>query len=180
VLVAHHSPSDVPFLNAYLGNPRFHAFYSTVQLLGVGFSATTSEHDRHNKLDSQVEIIKHDTNDTTIDLSEDITQHVVHLQSLLRAPCENNWQQEYTSWHTRLGHLSHAHLQKLVTQGVLPKQFAQCKPPVCPACLFAKQTKRPWRHKGKQDHSLRSLADSHPGSLTFSDQMYSSTPGLIA
>jgi hypothetical protein len=134
VLVAHHSPSDVPFLNAYLGNPRFNAFYSTVQLLGVGLSATTSEHDRHNKLDSQVEIVKHDTNDTTIDLSKDITQHVVHLQSLLRAPRENNRQQEYISWHTRLGHLSHAHLQKLVTQGVLLKQFAQCKPPVCPAC----------------------------------------------
>jgi hypothetical protein len=97
VLIAHPSPSDIPFLNAYLGNPRFNAFYSTVQLFGVGFTATTSEHDRNNNLDSPVEIMNHATNDTTIDLSEDITKHVSHLQSLLRAPCENIRQQEYLS-----------------------------------------------------------------------------------
>jgi hypothetical protein len=108
VLVAHTYPSDVPFLNAYLGNPRFNAFYSTVQLFRVGFSATSSEHDRNNNLDSLVEFMKHDTNDTAIDLSEDITKHVAHLQSLLRAPHENIRQQEYLSWHNWLGHLSHA------------------------------------------------------------------------
>jgi hypothetical protein len=147
VIVPHPFPSDVPFLNAYLGNPRFNAFYSVVQLLGVGLSATTnslqnnngkSDHSQH---DSSVEGVRNDSKESSIDLSEDITQHVLHLQSVLRAPHENLWQQEYVSWHNQLGHLSHAHLQKLVIQGVLAKHFAQCKPPVCPACLFAKQTK---------------------------------------
>jgi hypothetical protein len=176
VTVPHPSPLDVPFLNAYLGNPRYNAFYSAVQLLGVGFSATTS----NLQHDSECGDHSLHGSDSTIDLNEDITQHVHHMQSLLHAPRENIRQQEYISWHNRLGNLSHAHLQQLVSQGVLPKHFAQCKPPVCPACLFAKQTKWPWRHKGKQEHSLRSFAHLRPGSLTFCDQMYSSTPGLVA
>jgi hypothetical protein len=50
---------------------------------------------------------------------------------------------------------------------------------MCPACLFAKQTKRQWRHKGSGSHSLRNSAKGSPGSLAFADQMISSTPGLI-
>jgi hypothetical protein len=133
VIVPHPSPPDVPFLNAYLGNPRFNAFYSVVQLLGVGLSATTDNLQNNNEKigssqhGSHVDIMDNNSSEPTIDLSEDITQHVLHLQSLLRAPRENIRQQEYVLWHNRLGHLSHAHLQKLVTQGVLPKPFSQYK-----------------------------------------------------
>jgi hypothetical protein len=36
-----------------------------------------------------MEIMKNENNDSTIDLSEDITQHIIHLQYLLHAPREN-------------------------------------------------------------------------------------------
>lgn len=80
---------------------------------------------------------------------------------------------------SQVGHLSHAHLQELVKQVKLPKCFQSCAHPICPACLFAKQTKRQCRYKGNRNHRLRDLAKRQPGSLAFADQMVSSTPGLI-
>jgi len=71
------------------------------------------------------------------------------------------------------------HLQELAKQGKLPQCFHSYSPPVCPACLFAKQTRQKWHHKGSGSHILRALAPREPGGLAFADQMVSSTPGLI-
>jgi hypothetical protein len=95
------------------------------------------------------------------------------------APLQSDKQREYTLWHYRLGHLPHSKLQELVTLGKLPLRFKQCTPPICPACLFAKQTRTKWCHKNDRSRSLRDLAASTSGSLTFADQMVSTTPGLI-
>ncbi len=90
-------------------------------------------------------------------------------------------QRDYADWHHRLGHLSHAHFQELAKQGKISKHFQSCTPPDCPACLFAKQTNGNGikNHKDSHSHSLRALATHQPGSFAFTDQMVSSTPGLI-
>jgi len=73
----------------------------------------------------------------------------------------------------------HSKLHELVSLGKLPIWFKQCTPPICPACLFAKQTRRKWRHKNDTSRSLQDLAVNTPGSLTFADQMVSTTTGLV-
>jgi hypothetical protein len=153
VTIHHHSPMDVPFLEAYLGNPSFNALYSVVQLLHVGFSALT---DGQVPITAQVAATSESESDNPIpvDLNQDISNHILHMKSLLCAPRENSRQKEYLSWHNRLGHMSHTRLQELMMQGFLPKYFSQCTLPVCPSCLFAKQTKRPWHYKGQQGKSL--------------------------
>lgn len=88
-------------------------------------------------------------------------------------------QLEYNQWHNRLGHLSRSQMQELVKQGKLPKCLLDCQAPVCPACLFPKQTKCPWQHKNSNGHGLRSLVDAHPGSLTFAYQMITATTGKL-
>lgn len=201
VTVPHPSPSDVPFMRAQLGAPKYRAFYSLCAMAQSSLADQTnynttrssvgSHHGYHAtelNMDgdtSRPSVI--DTNDTLIvdqaselDLNDALDQNIDHLRSLLRHPMTSPKQLEYQSWHHRLGHLSHSQMQDLVKQGKLPKQFLTCKAPVCPACLFAKQVKRSWRHKNSSGHHLRSLAQPFPGSLTFADQMISTTPGLIA
>jgi hypothetical protein len=128
--------------------------------------------EKYNNPDRPIEASAHDVN-------KHLDETVRHMRSLLRHPRQNATQCDYTSWHYKLGHLSHSQLQLLIKQGKLPKCFHNCDPPVCPACLFAKQSKRQWRQKGPY-HNLRSLDKGVPGSLTFADQMISTTPdGLI-
>ena len=81
--------------------------------------------------------------------------------------------------HYKVGHLPMRKIQVMAQQGQLPKQFAKCEIPLCSACLYAKQTRRPWRGKPSKhgnDHSHQ-LA---PGDVISVDQMVSPTPGLIA
>jgi hypothetical protein len=87
-------------------------------------------------------------------------------------------QQEYLSWHYRLGHLSHSQMQELAKQGKIPKRLVECSHVKCPACIFAKQTKWAWRTKGKRK-SIRRKEHNVPGAYTSVDQMESSTPGLV-
>ncbi len=166
----HSTPSGVPFLRAYVGNPTRQALYN------VCFLA----HNCSNPVDDGSNVQDLSPLDPMLpDINEHIDGSIDHIRSLLRHPIQSDKQREYTNWHHKLGHLSHAHLQELVKLGKLPQRYRSCTPPVCPAFLFAKQTKRKWRHKGGGSHSLRGLAKPEPGSLTFADQMVSSTPGLI-
>jgi hypothetical protein len=80
--------------------------------------------------------------DEAADFSQDLDASIQHICTLMHAPLLSEKQQEYTLWHYSLGHLSHSKLQELVTLGRLPLKFKNCTPPICPACLFVKQTRR--------------------------------------
>lgn len=114
-----------------------------------------------------------------IDVSKHMDVTISHVHRLLCHPIQSDKQWDNSAWHYWLGHLSHASLQELIKQGRLPLHYKSCTPPICPACLFDKQTKRPWHHKGGSSHSLRDLAPQHPSGFIFADQLVSSKPGLI-
>jgi GAG-pre-integrase domain len=55
---------------------------------------------------------------------------------------------ELMYWHQRLYHMPMTRCQKLGALGVLPTRIAKSKIPLCPACVFGKMTRKPWKHKG--------------------------------
>ena len=67
-------------------------------------------------------------------------------------------QRELLKWHNKLGHRGFDHLQDLARQGILPKQIANVEHPMCPACKFGAQTKRP-AGSGKLDDGLLSRSE---------------------
>ena len=87
-------------------------------------------------------------------------------------------EQDDLSKHNSLSHLSHTGMQLLVKTGRLPARYRNCKPPACPACIFATQHRTPWRTKGKLHH-IRRENDTQPGDCTSTDQMESSVLGLV-
>ena len=64
-------------------------------------------------------------------------------------------------------------------QGILPKQFAKCDTPLCSACLYAKQTRRPWRQNPLK-HKPNNETNLTPSEVVSVDQMVSPTPGFVA
>ena len=84
---------------------------------------------------------------------------------------------ELLQWHYKLGHAPFKLLQRMATQGDLPKRLATVIPPFCAACRYGKQTKRPWRTKGLQGH-IRTT--TQPGHVVSVDQLESTTPGFVA
>ncbi len=49
---------------------------------------------------------------------------------------------------------------------------------MCPACLYVKQKRRPWRHKGTDSTKEKNKA-MRPGQFVSCDQLISGTPGLV-
>jgi hypothetical protein len=173
MMLQHSTPSGVPFLRAYVGSPKHQAFYNICYLAHNCSTLDSTASESNDTQDS-------DNPEQDIDVNEHMDETINHVCSLLRHPIQSEKQRDYTTWHHKLGPLSQAYLQELVKQGKLPQRFHTCTPPICPACLFAKETKCPWHHKGGSSHSLRALAACNPGSLAFADQMISSTPGLLS
>ena len=87
-------------------------------------------------------------------------------------------EREFMTIHHKLKHLPERYLHRLAEQGVIPKKFAKIKLPPCPACIFGKQHKRPWRSRGKQKN-IRKDGQIHPGDGTSVDQLESRHPGLV-
>ena len=67
-------------------------------------------------------------------------------------PTKLNPSDELLRWHYKLGHAPFKLLQRMASQGDLPRRLATVIPPFCAACKYGKQTKRPWRTKGPQGH----------------------------
>jgi hypothetical protein len=84
----------------------------------------------------------------------------------------------FLRWHHRLGHISPRKLRLLAKLGLLPKQLATCRVPLCTSCLFGKATRRPWRGKTTGRQTPKVL--TRPGQCVSIDQLESTTPGLIA
>ena len=86
---------------------------------------------------------------------------------------------EMLKLHYKLRHMPFAKMRTLAQQGNIPKQYANCEVPLCSTCLYAKQTKRPWRQK-PQKQPYKEKYKLTPGEVVSVDQMVSPTPGLIA
>ena len=87
-------------------------------------------------------------------------------------------QREYLRIHSALNHLPHNKMKRLAESNVIPKKFKNMKPPLCAACIFGKQHKRPWRGKGSRNRIRRENHNS-PGACVSTDQLISTVPGLI-
>ena len=83
----------------------------------------------------------------------------------------------FLSWHIKLGHLPFSMLRWLARLGIVPKRLVKCRNLVCPACLYGKQRRRPWRTKEKVERTIKRA--SYPGECVSVDQLISQTPGLI-
>ena len=92
-------------------------------------------------------------------------------------PTKLNPSDELLRWHYKLGHAPFKLLQRIASQGDLPKTLATVIPPFCAACKYVKQTKRPWRTKCPQGH-IRTT--TQPGQVVSVDQLESTTPGFVA
>ena len=69
-------------------------------------------------------------------------------------------------------------MKRLAEQGVIPKKISKIKSPLCAACIFGKQHKRPWRGKGSSG-AIRRDTHASPGAYSSADQLISTVPGLI-
>jgi len=87
--------------------------------------------------------------------------------------------QELLRYHHRFGHISFAKLQNMAKQNIIPRRLAKCQPPTCSACLFAKATRRQWRHK-RRKHWTEKKQVNKPGQVISVDQLISPTPGFVA
>jgi hypothetical protein len=81
-------------------------------------------------------------------------------------------------WHHRLNHITMRKVQTMAEWGLLPRQLAKCKIPVCTSCMFGKAIRKPWRTKPTQ--AIKPQTATAPGKCVSVDQMESTTPGLIA
>ena len=88
-------------------------------------------------------------------------------------------QEEFLSWHNRLGHMPFAQMKRLADRGALPRRFAKVSCPKCASCLFGKQHRRPWRTSKSDGGSIRQANDDAPGKRTSIDQLVSAQPGLV-
>jgi hypothetical protein len=102
--VAHTSPSGVPFLQAYVGNPPHQALYSICNLA-------------HNSLST------------------------LSASTMTSSPSPNSDGQDIADL-GQVPHLATLPPSEDITLGKLPIRFNDCTPPICSACLFAKQTRR--------------------------------------
>ena len=86
-------------------------------------------------------------------------------------------QEEYMHWHIKLGHLSHKRIQQLATQKKLPLRLSKIQPPLCPACIHGKATKKPWRTRAEVKKAPKVV--TKPGECVAVDQLESTTPGFV-
>ena len=89
----------------------------------------------------------------------------------------------YIHWHNKLGHPTNAQMKRMLKTTSLPRRLKAIidKPPICQACQFGKQHRRPWRTKAQPSAISPIKRDQlQPGDCIHIDQMESSTPGFMA
>ncbi len=85
----------------------------------------------------------------------------------------------FLSWHVKLGHAPFRNTCWAVKLGILPSKLEECCNVVCPACLYGKQKRRPWRAKGAAGLQHHIKKATFPGECVSVDQLMSGTPGLV-
>ena len=93
-------------------------------------------------------------------------------------PLTHRDEQLFLSWHLKLGHTPFKNVRWMSKQGLLPPKLQHCRNVVCPACLYGKQRRRPWRYKGETQRKIKKA--TAPGECVSVDQLISGTPGLVA
>ena len=83
----------------------------------------------------------------------------------------------FLRWHYKLIHLSFRKMKALATLGILPTKYRHLESPVCKACQYGKQHRRPWRTKGQQS-KIKPVRV--PGQCVSVDKMESSLDGFVA
>ena len=89
-------------------------------------------------------------------------------------------QEGFLQAHKNLGHISYERIREMARQGDLPRGYATCKAPACAACMYAKATKRKWRHRAPNAERAPTKRILKPGECVAVDMLMSPTPGFIA
>jgi hypothetical protein len=77
-------------------------------------------------------------------------------------------ERELLLYHEKLGHMPFKLIQHAATNNILPKRLAKCKIPICPACLYGKMTRKPWR----TSNTIHKISHTTiPGEFVSVDQM---------
>jgi len=84
----------------------------------------------------------------------------------------------FLSWHVKFGHAPFNQVRWLARHGIIPKKLKDCRNITCPACLYGKQKRRPWRVKGQTQRPIKK--STKPGECVSVDQLISKTKGLVA
>jgi hypothetical protein len=123
--------------------------------------------------DTDVSVIDDDESVVSITADElnDITNSISSEMSEL--------QRELLMFHYKLKHMIFPDLRALAKRGIIPKRLAKVESPLCTACLFGKQHRKPWKGKRKKKNPIRKEHENYPGANASSDQMISPHPGLI-
>jgi hypothetical protein len=85
----------------------------------------------------------------------------------------------FLSWHSKLGHAPFRNIRWAAKLGILPAKLQHCQNVICPACLYGKQKRRPWRVKGGESKSNKLKRATQPGQCVSVDQLVSGIPGLV-
>jgi hypothetical protein len=91
---------------------------------------------------------------------------------------QDNDSLELLKVHQKMNHTSFSKLQEMARQGTIPRRLAKCRIPLCTACVYSKQTRKPWRNKPAKAQLEK--ANLNPGEVVSVDQMVSPTHGFIA
>eukprot|EP00980_Cylindrotheca_fusiformis_P020688 scaffold7732_cov71-Cylindrotheca_fusiformis.AAC.1 len=77
----------------------------------------------------------------------------------------------------KLGHAPFRQIRWAAELGILPSKLKHCQNVVCPACMYGKQKRRPWRVKGAGQRPIKKATE--PGECVSVDQLISGVPGLV-
>ena len=122
------------------------------------------------------------TNDQYSEQSKHLTPE--ECSKIANAESLDLLQQEYMSWHRRLGHLPKKVMLTMARLGILPRRFLCLEErgaiPVCASCMFGQAHRKPWRTKAKSSKKkIRRDDDTAPGKGTSTNQLVSNQPGLV-
>ncbi len=178
--IPHDTRTNLPMWRTAPGFNSAAAFICTE--VGKAFPATLIEDDEDDPQDAPPahddDTVQALNGSRTAPFPFTVTPNAQPFVPLVEDPLLPEDQQDYLRWHYKLGHMAFPRLKVLAERGLIPRKLKDCKEPKCPACLYGKQTKRPWRTKAKPS-SLSKLATA-PGQRVHVDQLKSPTPGLVA
>ncbi|MDA3833359.1 MAG: reverse transcriptase domain-containing protein [Spirochaetales bacterium] len=85
----------------------------------------------------------------------------------------------FLSWHLKLGHAPYRYIRWAAELGILPSKLKKVRDVICPACMYGKQKRRPWRTKGTTSQQGKIKKATRPGECVSVDQLISGVPGLV-
>ena len=106
---------------------------------------------------------------------DNIKEPTIHIDD----PITHRDEAMFLSWHIKLGHAPFRNIRWASQLGILPPKLAKCRNVICPACLYGKQKRRPWRTKGVAGGQHKIKKATRPGECVSVDQLQSETPGLL-